>query len=105
MFGAGFAVYIFKGPDVFFETIGVESLLLLTFTPKMFLAFMVAGFVSVLVSRTLIARWLGDKAGMKGAALATGIGAVTPGGPMVSFPLVAAKGRAGVPSFLICVHL
>lgn len=95
MVGTGIAVFFLHGWDVFFETIGVESLLLLTFTPKMFLAFMVAGFVSVLVSRKLIARWLGDKAGMKGAALATGVGAVTPGGPMVSFPLVAALSQAG----------
>lgn len=92
---AGAAVFLLHGRDVFFQTIGAESLLLITFTPKMFLAFMVAGFVSVLVSRKLVARWLGGKAGMKGAALATGVGAVTPGGPMVSFPLVAALSQAG----------
>ncbi|MGE3246063.1 MAG: permease, partial [Beijerinckiaceae bacterium] len=68
---------------------------LLVFTLKMFLAFIVAALVTALVSREVIARWLGDQAGMKGVTLATGIGAVTPGGPMISFPLVAALSRAG----------
>jgi uncharacterized membrane protein YraQ (UPF0718 family) len=95
MAAAGAAVYIFKGPDVFFETIETELLLLLAFTPKMMLAFFVAALVTALVSRHFIARWLGDQAGLRGITLASGIGAVTPGGPMVSFPIVVALSDAG----------
>ena len=95
MLVAGAAVYFWRGSEAFFEALGAESLLLVTFTPKMFLAFIVAALVTALVSREVIARWLGDQSGMKGATLATGIGAVTPGGPMISFPLVSALSRAG----------
>lgn len=91
----GAAVYFWLGSDAFLEAIGAEAVLLVTFTPKMFLAFIVAALVTALVSREVIARWLGDQAGMKGVTLATGIGAVTPGGPMISFPLVNALSRAG----------
>ncbi len=92
---AGAAVYYFKGSYVFWESVGTDIFLLFVFTPKMFLAFIVAALVTALVSREVIARWLGDQAGMKGVTLATGIGAITPGGPMISFPLVAALSRAG----------
>ena len=95
MIVAGAAVYVLQGGEVFVDTLQHEFLLLLAFAPKMMLAFFVAALVSALVSRQVIARWLGDKAGMKGVALATGIGAVTPGGPMISFPLVTALHDAG----------
>ncbi|MCC2097160.1 MAG: permease [Hyphomicrobiales bacterium] len=95
MIAAGAAVYVFKGPQVFADTVVHEILLLFAFTPKMMLAFFVAALVSALVSRQVIARWLGDKAGFRGVALASGIGAVTPGGPMISFPLVTALQDAG----------
>lgn len=91
----GAAVYFLKGPEVFLESLWADSALILTFTPKMLLAFGVAALVTALVPRKLIAQWLGDKAGFKGVSLATGIGAVTPGGPMISFPLVAALSKAG----------
>lgn len=92
---AGAAVYYFKGAAVFWESVRGDFYLLFVFTPKMYMAFIVAALVTALVSREVIARWLGDQAGMKGVTLATGIGAVTPGGPMISFPLVAALSKAG----------
>lgn len=95
MIAAGTAVFFVKGSEVFWKSVRADTWLLVTFTPKMFLAFIVAALVTALVSRQVIARWLGDKAGVKGVALATGIGAVTPGGPMISFPLVTALSKAG----------
>jgi len=92
---AGAAVLIFQGPEAFLATLRADAVLILTFTPKMFFAFVVAALVTALVSREVIARWLGDRAGMKGVSLATGVGAVTPGGPMISFPLVSALSKAG----------
>ncbi len=94
-FLSGLAVWYFKGADAVFETSIAEFWLLLSFIPKIAVAMCVAALVTALVPRSLIAAWLGDKAGLKGAAFATGIGAITPGGPMISFPLVAALSRAG----------
>ncbi len=91
----GAAVWYLRGWDEVVESAVAESWLLLSFVPKMAIAMAVAALVTALVPRSLIAAWIGDKAGMKGAALATGVGAITPGGPMISFPLVAALSRAG----------
>ena len=92
---SGALVWWTQGYNAVLESIITDFWLLLSFTPKMAIAMLIAGFVTALVSRALIAAWLGDKAGMKGAALATGIGAITPGGPMIAFPLVAALSKAG----------
>ena len=49
----------------------------------------------VLLSDELIARWIGAKAGMRGILLGTFAGALAPGGPFVSLPIVAGLMRAG----------
>jgi uncharacterized membrane protein YraQ (UPF0718 family) len=92
---SGLAVWYFKGWDAVVDATISEAWLLFSFTPKMAVAMCVAALVTALVPRALIAAWLGDKAGIKGVSLATGIGAITPGGPMISFPLVAALSKAG----------
>lgn len=53
------------------------------------------GFSEVLIPREMIARWLGPGAGFKGVLIASGIGTLIPGGPFVSFPLIAMLHRAG----------
>ncbi len=92
---AGAAVWYWQGFEAVMDSVTADAWLLLSFIPKIAVALCVAALVTALVPRSLIAAWLGDKAGLKGAALATGIGAITPGGPMISFPLVAALSRAG----------
>jgi len=54
-----------------------------------------AGFVEVLVPKDLITKWIGEKSGIRGILIATAAGVVTPGGPMISFPLIAALYRLG----------
>jgi len=92
---SGGAVWYFKGADAVWDSTIAEFWLLLSFIPKIAVAMCVAALVTALVPRSLIAAWLGDKAGLKGISFATGVGAITPGGPMISFPLVAALSRAG----------
>lgn len=53
------------------------------------------GFSEVLIPREAIARWLGPSAGLRGIFIASGVGMLIPGGPFVSFPLVAMLYRAG----------
>jgi len=63
--------------------------------PTMVLAFIAAGLVSVLLPRELMSRWLGEQSGLRGLMIATLAGALTPGGPFVQFPIVAALFKAG----------
>jgi uncharacterized membrane protein YraQ (UPF0718 family) len=66
--------------------------------PLLVFAFIVAGMIQVLVPATTLSKWIGDEAGFKGIMLGTAAGAIAPGGPYVSLPLVAGllKGGAGV---------
>lgn len=48
-----------------------------------------------MIHRDLIAAWLSDKAGFRGILTASLLGALTPGGPFLQFPIMATLLRAG----------
>ena len=56
--------------------------------PKLGAAVLIARFIQVLLPADFFGRYMGEEKGLKGMAIATAAGAVTPGGPMTSFPLV-----------------
>ena len=70
--------------------------------PRVILALLSAGFLSHLMPHEIIADWLGHEAGLKGIAIATVLGSVMPGGPLIAFPIVVilAKSGAGMPSLV-----
>ncbi|MEW6670769.1 MAG: permease [Thermodesulfobacteriota bacterium] len=63
--------------------------------PRLVAAFFLAGFVQVLLPRELIIKWVGAQSGLRGIIIASAVGVITPGGPMLSFPLVAALFKLG----------
>jgi len=58
-------------------------------------AFIVAGFVSILIPQKFVSRWLGKEAGWKGPFLGSLLGALVPGGPFFFYPLMAALTISG----------
>ena len=92
---SGVACYAAKGPEAFFASFKTDLELLGLIVPRRGAALLIATSIQVLLPRDKVARWLGDRAGLKGILLATGAGMVTPGGPMTSFPLVSALHQAG----------
>ena len=56
--------------------------------PRIFLAVLISGFFSVILPADLVAAWLGKEAGLKGILIASLVGGLTPGGPLISFPIV-----------------
>jgi uncharacterized membrane protein YraQ (UPF0718 family) len=68
---------------------------LLTTLPLLILAFLIAGMIEVLVPREFILRWLGPQAGIKGVLIGSLAGGLMPGGPYISFPVVASLYQAG----------
>jgi uncharacterized membrane protein YraQ (UPF0718 family) len=92
---SGVACYLLRGPEVFFATFRTDLELILLITPRLGAALLIAAAIQVLFPREKVARWLGDRAGLRGILLATGAGMVTPGGPMTSFPVVNALHEAG----------
>lgn len=52
-------------------------------------AFLVAGFASILLPKDTVSRWLGTEAGWKGPFWGALMGAMVPGGPFFFYPLMA----------------
>ena len=68
---------------------------MLELTPLLLGVFVIVGFAEELLPREFIAQLLGGESGMRGILLASGLGMLTPGGPFVSYPLVATLYQAG----------
>ena len=77
--------------------IGVKNgLSLLWFVlPRLVPALIVAGLFQVLVPQEVVARHFGRESGLKAIVFASAAGMVTPGGPMVSVPLLVAAANSG----------
>jgi uncharacterized membrane protein YraQ (UPF0718 family) len=58
-------------------------------------SFMAAGFAEVLVPTEWVRRTLGDDSGLRGMAIASAAGMLTPAGPFVSMPIAATMVRSG----------
>ena len=102
---SGTACWFLQGPDVFFESFHPDARNFAQVAPKMASALLLAAYIQLLVPRDVVARYLGDKSGAKGVALATGVGLVTPGGPMTSFPIVSALYQAGTGRAALIAYL
>ncbi|MBU1701819.1 MAG: permease, partial [Candidatus Eisenbacteria bacterium] len=63
--------------------------------PLILFAFILAGMIQVLIPSQTIGRWIGPESGTRGIFIGTLAGILTPGGPYVSFPIVAGLLRAG----------
>ncbi|MFH1435925.1 MAG: permease [Pseudomonadota bacterium] len=76
---------------------GMKFALKLTYQilPLLLFAMVVAGMATVLIPQELLARWVGAESGMRGIFLGTIAGALTPGGPFVSLPIVAGLFNTG----------
>ena len=60
------------------------------------LALLAAGFLADLLPPRYILSWLGEDAGLQGIVVASAVGSLLPGGPMVAFPLAVVMFEAGV---------
>jgi uncharacterized membrane protein YraQ (UPF0718 family) len=58
--------------------------------PKVLAGCLIGAFVTVLLPRELVSRWVGGDSGLMGLVIATLIGAIMPGGPFTIYPLAGA---------------
>jgi uncharacterized membrane protein YraQ (UPF0718 family) len=91
----GILCWKLKGPAAVEDSLQNYVSQIINLIPRMSAALLIGGFIQVLVPRSLVARWLGDGAGFRGILIATAVGAATPGGPMLAFPLVVVLRNAG----------
>jgi uncharacterized membrane protein YraQ (UPF0718 family) len=77
--------------------------LLLDVMPRLVGALIVTGMLQVLIAPDWIQQWLGPGAGHRGILAGFVAGILTPGGPLVSFPIMAVLYRGGASlSALVC---
>lgn len=93
---SGLACYFVLGPEAFGQAIDRDLDLLLAVLPRIFAAVTVAGLVRVLLPRDRIAALLGANAGLRGLALASLAGMVTPGGPFAAFAFLVVLRDSGL---------
>ncbi|RZU98227.1 hypothetical protein [Spiribacter vilamensis] len=60
------------------------------------IALIAASFIGELIPQALFGRWLGESSGIQGILIASLLGGILPGGPVVAFPLILVFERAGV---------
>ncbi len=68
---------------------------LLSVTPLLIAAFLVAGLTQVLISKEIVERWLSASSGWHGILLACAAGALIPGGPYVYYPIAGSLLSSG----------
>jgi uncharacterized membrane protein YraQ (UPF0718 family) len=64
--------------------------------PRLVPALVLAGLLQVLVPQEVVSRYFGRDAGLRAIVIASIAGVLTPGGPMVSVPLMVALATSGV---------
>ncbi len=89
------AVGYFQGRGAHIEGLRLSLGQFVRILPLLVFAFLLAGMAQALVPSGLVSSWVGAESGLKGMAIGTAAGALTPGGPYVSLPLAAGFLRAG----------
>lgn len=103
--GSAGLCWITQGPEIFREALHDDLGLMATVFPRVLLALMVAGLVQAILPRDKVAYWVGSESGIRGILIATVAGALTPGGPMTSFPFVVALYMAGADRGALVAYL
>lgn len=73
--------------------------------PLLIFAFIVAGMVQALLPTEAVSKWVGTESGMRGILIGTVAGALSPGGPYVSFPIAAGMLKAGAGAGTLVAYL
>ena len=84
-----------KSPELPLQGALAGGKLFLNIFPAMALGFILAGMITVALPKEVMSRWLGEGSGIRGILLGTLAGTLTPGGPFIQFPIVAALLKAG----------
>jgi uncharacterized membrane protein YraQ (UPF0718 family) len=83
------------GTELAFRGVRLGAETLLSVTPMLIAAFIVAGLTQVLISQEMVERWLSASSGWRGILLACAAGALIPGGPYVYYPIAGSLLTSG----------
>lgn len=87
---AAAAVYVRDGSEHFFDIFGSDLALFAEMLPKVLAGCLISAFVTLILPRELVARWVGHESGFAGLLIAAFFGFLLPGGPITIFPVAGA---------------
>jgi uncharacterized membrane protein YraQ (UPF0718 family) len=87
---AAATVYVRDGQERFLQILYGDLSLFGGMLVKVLAGCLVGAFIARLLSRELVARWVGAESGFTGLVVATVVGGFLPGGPVTVFPIAAA---------------
>lgn len=102
---AGWMTWETKGPSAVRDALIGDVDMLLFLLPRMLGGMILAGLVQVVLPPQLVAKWVGEESGLRGICIGSVVGALTPGGPMTSFPIVVAFYMSGASRGALVAYL
>lgn len=99
------AAAAYKGEGLVEQGLRTAGTTGLKFLPILAVAFVIMGFVDVLLPQAVVERWLSDAAGWRGIGVAWLAGVLTPAGSIIGLPLAAALLKAGVGAGVLVTYL
>lgn len=94
---AGSLLYRRSGVDALRDGLAQGVILLISITPLVLLALLLAGYAQTLIPPHRVESQLGRHAGWRATGLASLAGALMPGGPFAAFPMVLVLRQSGAP--------
>lgn len=87
---AATTVLVRDGEKQFLTILGGDLGLLVDMTPKVLAGCLIAVFITLLLPREVVARWVGAESGFSGLIVASVVGFILPGGAITIFPVAGA---------------
>ncbi|MFM2130221.1 MAG: hypothetical protein RL477_1767 [Pseudomonadota bacterium] len=91
----GAVTWHLRGPAIVEEAVLGDIDMFVFLVPRMLGGMLLAGLIQVVLPPEVVSKWVGAESGFRGLIIATAVGALTPGGPMTSFPIVVAFYMSG----------
>ncbi|MBX6425935.1 MAG: permease [Variibacter sp.] len=88
-------VYVRDGSGKFLEILSSDAWLFATMLPNLLAGCLVGAFISLLLPREVVNRWVGSESGLTGILIASVAGAILPGGPFTIYPVAGALAVMG----------
>jgi uncharacterized membrane protein YraQ (UPF0718 family) len=102
---AAVVVYFRDGQDRFLSILTDDLGLFGIMLPKVLAGCLIGAFVTLLLPRETVARWVGAESGIGGILIATVAGAILPGGPFTIYPVAGAFLAAGADAGAACAFV
>jgi uncharacterized membrane protein YraQ (UPF0718 family) len=82
--------YVRDGAGEVLDILETDLKLFAAILPQMLAGCLIGAFVTMLLPREVVARTVGSESGIFGLFIATGVGAILPGGPFTIYPVAGA---------------